>query len=154
MICKTKTRINTPAGQYSSSLLMPKGFRHTDFLNERGSTGFIFRLGFFVCFPQDQCSQNPPVCTKEKRTPASLLVMLLLRLNLFLFGKEALSMERGAFKRQDFTGKYDQTWGLGGGGEFTPLCHTTQTSYLSVPEEPSKSTPRPVLRCCYRSTEC
>lgn len=57
------------------------------------------------------------------------------------------------FKNQDFTGGYDQTWGLGG-NQLLYLIQPKQATYLSLLEESYKSTPRPALkRCCYRSTE-
>lgn len=51
---------------------------------------------------------------KKKITPASLLVTLLLCSNLFIW-KRSCEYGNESFKIEDFTGGYDQTWGLEGG---------------------------------------
>lgn len=53
-------------------------------------------------------------------------------------------MEMGALKIEDFTGGSDQT--LGKKNPLLYIIWPKRASYLSLPEEPYKSIPRPVLK--------
>lgn len=98
IFCKTRIRTNTPAEQYNSSLLREKGFQHGNFLNERAE--FVFRLGLQFAFlkPQKQPSQNPPV--QVKKTPASLLLTLLLHLSVFILNGSCEYFQKTGFYRR------------------------------------------------------
>lgn len=101
---RQKTRINTPADHYSSSLLTQKGFRCTDFLNEKGRVGYLFRLGVFLFVFLNSSLAKTLQYGQKRKGPCKSTTSHCCYVLIFLFGREAVSMETRAFKIEDFTG--------------------------------------------------